>query len=562
MTRHGRRVSILVLMLCVLLALAGCGRDAGLKRLQSGLSTDGSPWARVFLPEHRGALARFETAPLYVTEAEYDPVGHYYRGWHYIRLTNTTGRMLHQVILRSLVRPWGPGSPDDNLRIEQFLVNGKPASYTVGATLLTVDLPQPLAAGEAAELAIWGQVRLPVIKQDLNDMITTLDPLANPGLIGASESLTALGGFPLVVPGLDTAQWDTLEEGRDGLFTDEPVPALCLTRLTLPDKWTVFGAGVTVSEKAARKNMKRVEVAAAGNSCQLFAGRRMQQGSVAAGAVTVNSYFPLDEQADGLKVMDEVAALVRAGSEVLGAPAAAEIDLVRLPMRLSAHYLGSGTVVLAPILYRDTAHGSPMWVWPDLDPALAPLFQTDYANLRHAQLAQVAAEIWWTEQVRLNRPSDSVRWAVLGLQSATALDLIRRAYGPAEWERHVSRQKLNYMVLRAQGLPDEPLGLPVSRYADLSHLSTLESVKGSLFFDQLRQTAGDEAFYGPLRAALAANRFEAVAPESLLDALLELEGAPALHARWVQERNGDADIGLLRPSDGLTRFLNSLTPGR
>lgn len=552
-----------LLLIPALLLLSGCSRESEPKRLQARLTGENSPWARVFLPEHQGALARFRSAPVYVTEAEYDPDGHYYRGWHYVRFTNPTDRPLEQVRLRSLARPWGPVSPDENLRVEEFLVNGKPAEYTAGETLLTVLLPKPLAPGRAVDLAMKAQIRLPEIRPDLIGMITTPDPLANPGLIGASEAVTALGGFPVVLlDGGSDAAWDTLEQGLSQWFMDEPAPALCLTRLTLPEQWEVFGAGATVREHTARPGWKRFEVAAAGNGCQLFAARGMQRGSVAAGPVTVNSYFAPEDQAEGLKVMDEVANLMRAGSEALGAPAVAEIDLVRLPTRLAGVYLGGGAMALAPVLYRDTTRGS--LAWPDLDPALAPLLESNYSNLRHDQLAQMVARIWWTEELRVAPGPESAGWIAGGLQGATVLYLLERGYGLEEGQRYLARRRLDYMVLRARGFPDAPVGLAADQYEHRAHRATLERVKGPLFFDQLRQAVGDEAFFAPLREAKAAHRFTTVAPNELLDPLMgdsQIGGvAAALKRRWIEESHGDEDIGLLRPSASLTRYLSTLPP--
>jgi aminopeptidase N len=81
-----------------------------------------------------------------------------------------------------------------------------------------------------------------------------------------------------------------------------------------------------------------------------------------------------------------------------------------------------------------------------------------------------------------------------------------------------------------------PAGLPVEAYPEALYGAVVYG-KGPLFFHELRQEVGDEAFDQILRAYFEKHRYGIAYPEDLIEIAERISGQEldALYARWIVE---------------------------
>jgi aminopeptidase N len=146
--------------------------------------------------------------------------------------------------------------------------------------------------------------------------------------------------------------------------------------------------------------------------------------------------------------------------------------------------------------------------------------------------AHEVAHQWWTIVVgngQINEP-----WLDAALTQYSTMLYYEKAYGKQRADGIVYGVFVStYESLRRMGR-DLPAGLPANAYPpDLCWDIVYD--KGALYFHELRERVGDEAFFELLRTYYARHRYQIATADSFLGTVEEITGDPQLdlYETWI-----------------------------
>lgn len=311
---------------------------------------------------------------------------------------------------------------------------------------------------------------------------------------------------------------------------------------------TTGGAGGTTGGADGAKFSARTFAGANLRNFAILAGRGLQSAERTVGGVRVRSIWTTEHEKIGRRVLDTAAEAVRVFTARYGALPMASVSVAEAPLVAG---LGSaefaGISVIASAFYVD--FDSP--AVRNLPELVREQRQSVEDSLEFAT-AHMLAHQWWGMLVG-NSPE---RAPVLdeALAHWSALIYYRETHGAARAQAARDDQLRGvYEIYRTFGGEDMPALRPARDYRNSFQYAAIVSVKGALMYDALVKLLGEERVFTALRRYAEANRHEIAELDDLRGAFVAEAPVAARRAvtrtfdRWLSERHGDEDIAPPNP---------------
>jgi hypothetical protein len=395
------------------------------------------------------------------------------------------------------------------MQIQGVVVNGRATSfvYDVGDTALKVNLPQVLEKGQRAEVRMTWSLETPVWTDDA----------AVYGLFGRSQQMVNLPLFypslAVYVPGatLGAGRWwlDTGTARGDAAYN---YTSFFVVTATLPADQVAVTSGTLISSTLiGDKQARHIWVTGPVREFLLQSSAIFGSATVESYGTRVTSYWLPGQEAAGRATLAYAISALRIYSDRFGP----------YPYR-------DLRVAPAPINFRGMEY-------PQAIQLGVQLYTTSRADLE-VLVAHEIAHQWWYQLVHndpVNEPwldealaEYSVRIYLEELrgQRDAVLLLLQRWQAPLDSLKQRGRDTL--------------VGQRVGSFANNTQYETVVYGKGALFYDALRDTLGDRAFFDFLRRYLDNHRYGIVDSATWQADLAALNNpaVDALYQEWVSGR--------------------------
>ncbi|HZH91166.1 MAG TPA: M1 family aminopeptidase [Pyrinomonadaceae bacterium] len=445
------------------------------------------------------------------------------------------------------------------------------------ATLLRVNLREPVAAGSATDIEIAFTGVVPEIDPDETSLPSHVIQQLGSALRDTRETRRArdtnfrgrgvmvLGTAYPVLAVRDGDEWqrEVRPTVGDPLHTevadyevtiDAPGDVALFTsgEPNRTDGAGMEGAGVASVEGAGGMGGAKTGARAfAGQNLRNFAilaGRGLQSAERNVGGVRVRSIWTAEHEKIGRRVLDTAAEAVRVFTARYGALPVASVSVAEAPLVAG---LGSAEFanlsVIASAFYVD--FDSP--AVRNLPELVREQRQSVEDSLEFAT-AHMLAHQWWGMLVG-NSPE---RAPVLdeALAHWSALVYYRETHGAARAQAASDDQLRGvYEIYRTFGGEDMAAMRPARDYRNSFQYAAIVSAKGALMYDALVKLLGEERVFTALRRYAEANRHEIAELDDLRGAFIaeapvsERRAVTRTFDRWLSGRHGDEDIAPPNP---------------
>lgn len=447
------------------------------------------------LPDFRGDLAAFAQATRYEIDLTVDPENARVAGRQRVLYTNTEDVPLNEVYFRLFPNTPGYGGA---ATVDSLLVNGQPASVTAELenSALRVSLTAPLPPGEQVEFALDFSVRL---STDANEGY---------GQLAYRDGVVALANVYPVIPVYDDEAWNVelAPPYGDATYTDT---ALYRVQCTAPAEMAVAASGSQVNwTDNGDGTATWTFVSGPMRDFNVIMSDDFQVISTTVGDVIVNSYVLPTDAAGGQRALDYASDALRVYDARFGTYPFAEFDVVEVPLS------GAGGIEYPGLVVVDGA-----------------IYNQEHGYFEHATVHETAHQ-WWYSMVgndQLDEP-----WLDEALTNYSVVVYFEDVYGQQFAEMFVEDYFVyNYEEIVKAGR-DEVVGRPVAEFSEEQY-GPIVYVKGPLFFHNLRQQVGDEAFFAILRAYFQRYRYGIATPQRFLAVANEVSGQDItpLYEKWI-----------------------------
>jgi hypothetical protein len=413
----------------------------------------------------------------------------------------------------------------DRSRVAGVWVDNQPVPFSLDATILSVEFPEPLAPGASTRVLLH-------LVQD----VPSFDPRAEgegpiepetTGAFGNAEGVINLGHWlPLVTPVDRRGRFDIrpIRSNTEHAMFD---PALFHVVLHVPSLFTVASTGVELhrADDGGQATVVSVAAAARGFAMELVSGAAVLEKEI--GGTRVRVTYPADSPSMGRHLLDYAEQALLVFSPRFGPLASAELDIVEAP------------------LYQVLAVEHPELVAIDLAHDDVPYHRN--ASAEWAVVHEIAHQ-WWGLDVGNDPAMEPWLDEALAANAASVYWLTR--YGEDALEARYELDVLERLVmLRERGAEDLPADLPAWKY-DLDQYAAFVFGRGSMFFDRLREAMGEDRFFQALRQYRARYGGRFVSGAELLDCFAEVAEEAGqdpqivtdLHQHWIREAHSYEEL--------------------
>ncbi|MGD1992407.1 MAG: M1 family metallopeptidase [Anaerolineae bacterium] len=440
------------------------------------------------LPRFAADVILCRDAPHYDLELTVDPDASRVTGSESLRYANAEGRPLNDLYLRLL-----PNSPTygGTMTVSHVLLNGQPISpsFELERSAMRIPLDPPLPAGESLTLTMDFGIQVPTTAR------------VGHGLFSNVVGVMALPNAYPLVPVYDDEGWNAeiAPVYADDVYADV---ALYTVDVTAPADVMPVASGTCDSIEPGRWLCD----AAPMREFTLILGRDFEWINREVDRVVVNSYYYPRHPVGGQRALEVAADALTAFTEMFGPYPYSELDVVETP-----NYLGGMEY-----------------------PGLVVVADTHYASMAGLEwlVAHEVAHQWWFAVVGNDQIDEP--WLDEALTQYSTMLYYESVYGPERADgilRSVFVGTQQMLMRRGQ---NQPIGLPAAEYERALYWQIVYD-KGALYFHELRQAVGDEAFFEILRTYYERNRYGIATPASLLAAVESVTGEQYLdlYQEWV-----------------------------
>ncbi len=401
-----------------------------------------------------------------------------------------------------------PASPllfGGNIEIEYVTVSGIAVEGTrrlADQTALEVPLSNPIAPGKTVSVEIAYRAQLADLTQNSEGVY---------GIFARAEhSVTLASWFPLL------AVWDEVADSwyevpvlgqGDAVFSDS---ALIQATLSAPERYRLAASGLIVDEQSAEGRTRYRVVTGPSRDLTLVwvEGYEVEEAEVD-GTLLRHWYRTGDEAGAEIAFVAAREALPLY-NETFGPYPFEELDLVEIPLNGAGGVEYPQLYLLDEFLYEDS---------------------NNHEFLAFASAHEMAHQ-WWYYVV--GNDVNAAPWQDEALTNWSAVFWLEQARGAdvaSSYVRSYEQAVDNFESQQGEEAVGEPLD--AFRERDAAY-GTIVYLKGTLFFEALRERIGDDAFFAALRAYYADHRFQIARPAQLLDAFETASGETLddLYAEW------------------------------
>jgi hypothetical protein len=409
-----------------------------------------------------------------------------------VSYTNTEDEPLSDIYLRLF-----PNSPTYGgaMTVTKVLLDEQPVApaFELDGSALRVPLSPRLQSGDSMTLTTDFDVDVPT------------DSTVGHGLFSYVNGVMALPAVYPLIPVYDDEGWnvDVAPVHGDDLYAD--VASYEVT-INVPLPFVVISSG---SCRSPQRGAWRCEAAPV-REFAIILGRDYQLANRSVDDVVVNSYYYEGDETGGYVALDVAANALAVFSDLFGPYPYAELDVVQTPNRLGGMEY-PGLVVIQDTLYPTGSRVE--WL-----------------------TAHEVAHQWWFGIVGSDQVDEP--WLDEALTQYSTILYYEMVYGPERAREVLNAELLStHRDLIRRGL-DLPVGLPADAYERDLYWRVVYD-KGALYFHELRQEIGDQAFFEVLRVYYQSNRYGIAEPEDWLDAVREVTGEShwSLYQTWIEGDN-------------------------
>jgi hypothetical protein len=447
------------------------------------------------LPEYRedlgNVIASSPTAyEMQVTLSESD-AGGLIEGTAGIDYLNDTGETIDSLPLRMYAN-----GQEDPVTIDSAEVAGTEVEpvLSVDESVATLDLPEPLAAGERIDLKIEFETAVPFGNQIHYGML---------GIDTEAETWAVSHWYPLVAAWIDGEGWALDPPSING----DPVFSTTSTydvTITAPGDLKLVTSGVATSSETAGDTQTARYVTGPSRDFVFAADNDFQVTSTEVDGTIVNSWYLPEEARNGEAVTDFAARSLAYFNDEIGPYPFAELDV------LSIEVYGALGVEFPQLVFMARSYYT-----RDID-LEAP------SNLEFTVAHEVLHQ-WWYYMVGNNQYEHA--FIDEGLTNYISGDLyFRHVYGDAAGEEFSRRAFRDPYENDARAPKDSPVDFPTDDFPGSEEYVFAMYFKGAMGFAAIKDQIGEEAFFAGLRLYFERFRFGVAEPDDLLAALEEASG--------------------------------------
>lgn len=444
------------------------------------------------------------------------------------------------------------GEEFTGLKINSVLLSNSAVKFSLreGGTLLKVDLPYKLQAGQSISIEIDFEGFIPRQQreessllahflQEVSDATSEEKQFTDArDIFFSADNITLMGYF---YPMLVTKDRKTGEQGPSigvsGRFFGETA-----------------NYDVNVKMKSAGDNKITIVASAPpsddtdrhfkGDNLRGFAlvfMERMKSAERTVGNIKVVSWFREGDDALGRRALVMAASALEIYRTAFGEYPYTTLQVIELP--LPAGYSGiefPGIVAAAQAYYID---------FDAPQAARLPGVLLDQADIIKATLEYTIvhgiAHQWWGEAV--GSDSEKYPWLDESLASFSAVYYHEARYGKRVGEDVIDKQlRGSYIAYRMLGGGDMDVDKPVKDFKFALQYVAIIQGKGGALIVALRNSLGDEKFFTSLKLYYSTHKNRIASPSNLKYAVMGVsyypEATNALFQRWLKEKHGDEDL--------------------
>lgn len=329
-------------------------------------------------------------------------------------------------------------------------------------------------------------------------------------LFGASEGILSLPySYPILAAqtGTPTNPWRLEIPPAFGDITIAD-PAFYAVTVTVPSDITVVATGVEISAtQPLSGTVDHMFVTGPVREWGLTLSRDFLMGSIEVEGTKINSYYLPADAGAGQAALNHAAAVMRTYTRLLAPYPFTELDVVQAPTR----YLGME--------------------YPGLNYIGLDVYRADQEN-QEWLIAHEISHQWWYGLVG----SDPFRypWLDEGLAEHSSLLYVETLYGRDDADRiRALRWEVPTQWAATHGL-DDAVGQEVTAFTSANY-ETLVYAKSALFFDDLYQAIGRDAYLDVLQTLIERYRFRTPTPDDFLALVVEVAGydPQPLYEKWI-----------------------------
>ncbi len=413
-------------------------------------------------------------------------------GSQQITYTNAENVALDDLYLRLFPNSRGYGG---TMSVTHLLLAGEPImpQFELDDTAVRLPLEPPLAPGQFVTLSMDFFVGVPQ------------SGVSGHALFSYLQGVMALPTVYPIIPVYDEEGWNVehVPEHSDDLHTDI---ARHHVRVTAPEDLTLVASGVCKNPQAGTWICQ----AAPMRDFTLILGEDYERAGRKVEGVVVNSYFYPQHAWGGGRALEVAVDAMSAFSELFGPYPYTELDVVETPNHLGGMEY-SGLVVVEDGLYTG---GGVEWL-----------------------TAHEVAHQWWMVVVGNDQIDEP--WLDEALTQYSTMLYYEQVYGKDRAQAILRGEfERSYQSVLRQGR-DMPAGLSSEEYPPDLYWDLVYD-KGALYFHELREAVGDEAFFEILQTYYRNHRYEIATPEMLLDTIEAVTGDSyrEIYTKWI---SGNSD---------------------
>jgi aminopeptidase N len=452
------------------------------------------------LPSAVGDLAHLSGLPQYHLELNLDPDQRSYHGQANIQYTNPLSVPLSRLPFR-LFPNGGSSYGNGSLTIQSMIVDGQPVEILLSHqdTIAEVAFNPPLPPGQTIRIAIRFTGRIPI------------DFGGGYGIFNLTRNVTSLSGWFPLIPAHTRDGWrlDPISDYGDSAVSEI---GLYDVQITAPETAVLLATGVQIERTSTGDGQARTRLVSGPvrDFFVIFSPDFKCKSQTVAG-VEVNSCYLPGDQTGASRALEVAAGALQSYNRRFGAYPYAELDVVETPLRYASGVEFPGIVLIDRALYSRSDEGF-------LDEAVA----------------HEVAHQWWYGLVG----NDSIRhpWQDEALTTFSSAVYLEDSQGKSAYREAINGYRREADLLRLAG-GDDQISLGMDHYdaLDPKYYGAIVYAKGAVFFDVLRQTIGDEAFFRALRNYFNHWEYGFAQPEDLLNAFEAASGKDlsGLLQKWL-----------------------------
>ena len=430
-------------------------------------------------------------------------------GHQQISYTNTETVPLDALYLRLFPNTAGYGG---QMSVSRLSVDGERVEpqRELDGSALRLPLSPPLAPHQPVELSLDFSLTLP------SEDRPSVNEEASDGYrqLGRYQGVVALANAYPIIPVYDDEGWNVelAPSYGDAVFSDA---AFFDVSITAPQTMTLAASGTCIqaSDDVTATTWSCTAPLMRDFNALLREDYRVESQDV--DGIAVNSVFYAGHEEGGAAALDYASQSVRIFDARLGRYPFTELDVVESPT------LAGGIEYPGLVVINETYYATPQGVSDRMEWVVV-----------HEVLHQ-----WWYSLVGNDQVDEP--WLDEALVQYCTLLYYEERYGRDVADRLVqSVFQEPYQELRETGR-DQPVGLPVEAYSRRNYGPVVYQ-KGPLYFHNLREQVGSEAFWDILATYFERNCYGIARPEDWLAAVEAVTGSEyrPLYDTWIQETGG------------------------